>query len=55
MRKFFQLIEPGALQVDIVVLVHGIEADNLPAIRKQSPAQMKADETGCPGDKNRPA
>jgi hypothetical protein len=38
MWKFFQLIEPGPLQVDVVVFIHGIEADNLPTVGKQSPA-----------------
>jgi len=54
-RELVQPIEPRLLQGDVVVLVHGIEADNLPALRGQPLAEMKTYETGCTGDQNRPA
>jgi hypothetical protein len=54
-RKPFQPLETSLLQADVLIFVHGVEADNLAAFGKQPQAKMKSYEPGCAGDQYRPA
>jgi hypothetical protein len=49
---FGQLLQSISLQIDIVIVVEVIDANDRLTVRQQSPGGMKTDEPGSPGDKN---
>src|SRR5688572_18158982 len=44
-----QLRKPGVLEIDVVIVVDVVEADDLVAARQQGPGGLRADETGDAG------
>ena len=48
----FELLKAGFLQVNVVIGVHIVDADDRVALIEQAAAEVKADETGGTGDEN---
>ncbi len=47
-----QLLQPCKLQIDVVVIIEVVEADNRIAAREQTLRDMHADEAGSAGDED---
>ena len=45
----FELRQPVALELGVVVVVEVVEADHRPAVVEQAFGEMEADEAGCAG------
>ena len=43
-------VQPGILQVDVVVIVHAVEPDDLVPLLQQTHSEMHPDKTGSAGD-----
>ena len=46
----FELFQPVCLELNRIIVVEIVDADDRMAVRDQAAAEMKTDESGCAGD-----